>query len=118
MKLNYECLRDTLLFLEENLTLEGDIALQNIKINYSSENIKYCVLKLAEVNYIKIETFYADGIDDIYIHDITIFGHEFLNSVRPQTIWEETKSYSKKIGVQTIYTLTEIALKIFTQKYL
>ena len=39
MKLNYDCIRDVLLYLEENLELNNSIYLENIKLDYSSDDI-------------------------------------------------------------------------------
>ena len=46
MKLNYDCIRDILLYLEENLELNNSIYSENIELNYSSEDIQYSMLEL------------------------------------------------------------------------
>ena len=117
MKLNYDCIRDIMLYLEENLELNNIVYLENIKINYSDNDIKYSILKLEEIDYIKARIVKADGVAilDAIIFDITFYGHEFLNTVRPKTVWENTKEISTKIGVNTISSLTQIASQIVTQ---
>ena len=49
MKLNYDCIRDVLLYLEENLELNNSIYSEHINLNYSPEDIQYSVLKLEEI---------------------------------------------------------------------
>lgn len=117
MKLNYDCIRDVLLYLEENLELNNTVYLENIKIDYSDDDIKYSILKLEEIEYIKARIVKADGVAilDATIFDITFYGHEFLNTVRPKTVWENTKDVSSKLGVKTISSLTQIATQIVTQ---
>lgn len=117
MKLNYDCIRDVLLYLEENLELNNSIYLENIKLDYSSDDIYYSVQKLEEIGYIDARIVKAAGskIITAVINDITFYGHEFLNTVRPKTVWENTKEISTKIGVNTISSLTQIASQIVTQ---
>ena len=117
MKLNYDCIRDIMLYLEENLELNNIVYLENIKIDYSDNDIKYSILKLEEIDYIKARIIKADGVAilDAIIFDITFYGHEFLNTVRPKTVWENTKEISTKIGVNTLSSLTQIASQIVTQ---
>lgn len=117
MKLNYDCIRDVMLYLEENLELNNTVHLENIVIDYSAEDINYSILKLEEIGYIKAHIVNADGIVAFtaIIFDITFYGHEFLNTVRPKTVWENTKEISTKIGVNTISSLTQIASQIVTQ---
>lgn len=117
MKLNYDCIRDIMLYLEENLELNDIVYLENIKIDYSDNDIKYSILKLEEIDYIKARIVKADGVAilDAIIFDITFYGHEFLNTVRPKTVWENTKEISTKIGVNTISSLTQIASQIVAQ---
>ena len=49
------------------------------------------------------------------INDITFYGHEFLNTVRPKTVWENTREISGKLGVKSISSLSQIASQIVTQ---
>ncbi len=117
MKLNYDCIRDVMLYLEENLELNNTVRLENIVIDYSSEDIKYSILKLEEIGYIKAHITNADGIVAFtaIIFDITFYGHEFLNTVRPKTVWENTKEISGTLGIKSISAFSQIASQIVTQ---
>lgn len=117
MKLNYECIRDIMLYLEEKLELNKAMYLKNIDIDYSVEDIKYSILKLKEIDYIDVHIVDADGVAilNAIIFDITFYGHEFLNTIRPMTVWEKTKEISTKVGVTTISSLTQIASQIAAQ---
>lgn len=117
MKLNYDCIRDVLLYLEENLELNNSIYLENIKLDYSSDDIYYSVQKLEEIGYINARIIKADGVAilDAIIFDITFYGHEFLNTIRPKTVWEKTKDISGKLGTKSISAITQIASQIAAQ---
>ena len=116
MKLNYNCIRDVLLYLEDNLKINESLHSKNIELDYSFETIQYSVFKLEEAGYIQAQIIVADGLDKTaIINDITFYGHEFLNTVRPKTVWENTKDVSVKLGVKSISALSQIASQIATQ---
>lgn len=116
MKLNYNCIRDVLLYLEDNLKINEPLHSKNIELDYSFETIQYSVFKLEEAGYIQAQIIVADGLDKTaIINDITFYGHEFLNTVRPKTVWENTKDVSVKLGVKSISALSQIASQIATQ---
>lgn len=103
MKLNYDCLRDTLLYLEENLTVDcdGELSfgliylddLYNELSQYSNEDIYYSVFNLKQAEFLS-----CSPADDwpIYhidsINYITFKGHEFLSEIRDNDKWKKVKS--------------------------
>lgn len=46
------------------------------------------------------------------INNITWDGHQFLNTIRPKTVWEATKDGASKLGVMSMHALSSIAMKI------
>ncbi len=129
MKINYDAIRDTLLYLEENLTIRQSKSIRyahtEIKIEkiindlsnkYEKIDIFYSIEKLNEVGYIATR-FSRNATDDIFtgiVTDITWDGYDFLENIRQDTIWEATKKGAKKIGSQSISTLSLIAKQIIT----
>ncbi len=117
MKLNYDCMRDILLALEKtkiNESLSYKVLRHNL--NYEADEIWYSCHLLYENGYIS-----ATCIDDInncdlpfypYIKELTLKGHEFLNSIRSNSIWEKVKAIAKKIGASSASAVAEIALSI------
>lgn len=82
MKLNIECIKEILFFLENNLTLNGGISTKDLceKLNkYSEDEIKYCVKLLEEEGYINA-TFCLDL--SATISSITLRGHMFIEKLR------------------------------------
>lgn len=119
MTLNSNCVRDTLLELEklsyqQSCTI-GDLA--SALPSYSEDEISYTCLKLEEANYIKIETIRSINMPGPMIrriNDITFYGHEFLNNIRSDSVWNNVKAVGSKIGATSISALTQIATGTIT----
>jgi len=110
MKLNYDCVRDVMLYLEENLIFGNPIRDTNINLNYDIKEIRYSLLKLHEINYLDGSVSkYMDGDYSVITTDITFYGHKFIGEIQSDTIWDKTKSVSKDLGIQTINGITQIA---------
>lgn len=122
MKLNHDCVREILLELEEKLTFDDDLHLQQIKEldtckEHGEEETLYTILKLIEANYLVGNTFYSgDELYHLSVSSITWNGHEFLDSVRSSEIWKETKNRVKAFSSVSIGVLTEVAKDQIKQK--
>lgn len=130
MKLNYDCVRDVLLALEEVLTIEVDddgdysynslFSLDIFKLvrlpEYSKVDITYSVLKLIETGYLDAET-HNTGSDCLAfcINDITYDGHEFLQAIKSDTVWKDVKKVTKKIGSISIPIISSIASSVISK---
>lgn len=123
MKLNLDCMRDILLTLEglhyEQFIHYTELS-QTLPSNYEEPDICYSILKLAEAGYIKADIFEIPGgfpkISVIY--DITYIGHEFLNSVRPKSVWQKISPFLKKYGITSLQIVGEIAQKLSIEVFL
>ena len=112
MTLNYDCIRDVLLYLEDTLEYSDNqiamthkrLAIDSIPNNlssYSKEDVQYTIEKLFEAKFIRIVNIVYDKngyITSGYVDDITWDGFNFLNNIREKSIWEATKEGAKKIG--------------------
>ena len=115
MKLNYDCVRDVMLYLEENLIFGNPIRDTNINLNYDIKDIRYSLLKLHEINYLDGSVSkYMDGEYSVITTDITFYGHKFIGEIQSDTIWDKTKSVSKDLGIQTINGITQIASSVIS----
>lgn len=115
MKLNYDCVRDVMLYLEENLNFGNSIRDTNINLNYDIKEIRYSLLKLHEINYLDGSVSkYMDGGYSVITTDITFYGHKFIGEIQSDTIWDKTKSVSKDLGIQTINGITQIASSVIS----
>lgn len=124
MKLNYDCIRDVLLTLEDNLTLDEDLQFSSLNLNellefeelkdYSKQALAYTLYNLNEICFIDAHISWASGKVLVYIevYDITYIGHEFLSSIRPTSNWNKIKSKLLTLGTASIPIISEIASQV------
>lgn len=118
MKLKHECVRSTLLFIEEdyqdgkNLMLKDFLENKALK-DYDHEDIVYTLKKLDEAGYINIKFSYASNeLCLIWCWGLTWSGHEFLDTVRDSKVWSETKSITSKFSSVPLKMISDIASKV------
>lgn len=111
MKLNYDCIRYILLTIEES---DSDrILASNLANNeFDAKTILYHIECLLDVNYLDVskpiqtlDTTYKD----YFIYRITMQGHQFLDSIRDNNIWNKTKTTAKEVGATTLKSILMIA---------
>jgi len=130
MKFSNDAMRDVLMFLEENIKYEecgtfGDKRKTTYNINmiidneyftdlfskhkYSKDELQYTIEKMIEGNILTItgtlNTYYQ-------ITDISFYGIQLLEKIRPETIWEKTKNIANKVGNHTLSFIEDTAQKI------
>ena len=126
MTLNYDCIRDVLLYLEDTLDYtDNPVAMTHKRLtinnvanalsSYSKEDVQYTIEKLYEARYIRIVDVSTDSqryMINGYIDDITWEGYNFLNNIREKSIWEATKEGAKKVGAMSISAISMISFEI------
>lgn len=109
MKLNYECMRDVLIFLEENLTLNcADDGMEYEEMSgedvcnglpaYSKEDVYYSLEMLSQGGYINADDLYGD--DQLLVCSVlslNLDGHEFLAQIRDSENWSNVKKVTSAI---------------------
>ena len=121
MKLDYDCFRSLLLKLEDFENLDDDLCYQSMTLddmekaltNFSKNEIAYATLKAKEGGLINANIVNAD--DCIYTciySSLTYDGHQFLDNVRNNNIWNKTKSIAKELGCTSFRSLLSISEKI------
>ena len=117
VKLNVDCMRDILLTMENYGY--GEVSnietLHNALPNYTEEEISYACLKMNEAGFIDVLS--ADTTESlipiiVQVTDITYDGHQFLENIRQQNVWNKTIETAKKLGSLSIPVLQEISQKI------
>lgn len=120
MKLNQECIRDLLLVVEDTLELNSSmIALELTKLpktkKYSNDDLAYTVQKLEEAKYLKIsKQYFPDPLESLVIEDITWEGHKFLDTIRDDAVWKQTKSIVSKFSSVSVSIVENVASKVLT----
>lgn len=127
MQLNHDCVRDVLLLLESEPYVatndEGAVESNGVWLpdicaglpQYPQEVIYYTLSKLEEGGYIDMSTQWAGGV--LYlccVNFITYNGHEFLEKIRPDTVWEKTISIAGKVGNFSLNMLAKISEGVAT----
>lgn len=115
MKLKHDCVRKTMLYLEKNLELNDLIMDYQIEIEkFSKEDITYTISKLAEAGYINAKTFGYDNLINYGISSITWNGHEFLDNIRDNNVWKNTKQILSSFSSTSLRMIENIASQVIT----
>lgn len=121
MKLDYDCLRSLLLKLEASENLDDDLHYQYMTLDDMAEAlpkfpksmIAYTTLKAKEGDLINASIMNADGcIYACTYSSLTYDGHQFLENIRNDSIWDKTKSIAKEISCSSLRSLASIAGKV------
>ena len=134
MKLDYDCVRDTLVYLESAPYVvtndSGRVEFKGVWLpaicndlpKYPQEVIYYTLSKLDEGGYIDMSVQWADnGLNACRVNYITYEGHEFLETIKPETVWKKTVGIAGKIGnfsLQMLAKISEGVATAFLNKYL
>ncbi|MGG0756699.1 DUF2513 domain-containing protein [Brevibacillus laterosporus] len=114
MELKHDCVRNILLTLE---TFEYDeiLSLRNytqkpLIADYDDVDIVYTCEKLMEAGLINGHIKRLSGNNIAFrINDITWEGHQFLDNIRDDSIWRETKQVSSKVASASLGILSDVA---------
>ena len=128
MKLNPDCIRQVLLFLEKNIKITTDtmgkkkttsvtlIMLYDAKKleKFSHDDIWYTVLKLFEGEYISGTKFpnNPEQLTRCSIKNITLIGHNLLDNIRDNKIWTKTKKGISELGGVSLNVISTVAGKM------
>lgn len=121
MVLNYDCIRDILIFLESRSgdTRMGDF-MNELNSAYSEEEIMYAIRNLNDIKYIHAKISNYDNVPTlIFCSGITMDGHKYLNAVRNDTVWKKTKEqFSKYIVPITLEGILALATDFISKKFI
>lgn len=122
MKLNHNCVRDVLLYLESvpyiETNCDGDMEFTGVALDsicealpeYAAEVIFYTLFELDDGGHISLSEGSADDvIENCCVNYITYAGHEFLNTIRANPTWEKTLDIAGEIGNFSLRILEKIA---------
>lgn len=119
MKLNYDCIRDILLTVEASDSSSANILLESkddykLLSKYSKDELQYNALKLRSEDYIVALKYSGSNITKIiYIDDLTWSGHELLNDIRSDTVYNAAKDKVKNtVGTVSISVFQQVATAI------
>lgn len=118
MRLNPDCIRDILLEVEclpDNkhfYRFDPESCQCNLP-QYEYLEVTYHLRQCDLCGYLYQPSFFVDNT--CIVMDLTPKGHEFLANIREQSIWNKTKDIAKKVGCNSLATLSEIAVNVVSQ---
>lgn len=120
MKLNTDCMRDILLAVEQanyEERLSFDTLHERIP-KHSEEDLHYCLVKLDEAGLLEVTTVpvmrqHLPAIKSV--HYLTMSGHEFLENIKSDNVWNKTKNIAKNVGSFSISTLKDISVSVISE---
>lgn len=126
MKLNNDCIRDVLMFIEKEQKLEENYDSFELTIitpqmlfdglpKHSKEEIIYSVMMLDQAEIIEAEFICGNNdMGDFYINSLTYEGHEFIEKIKNENVWGKTKAVAKTVGSGSINVIAQIATQVLT----
>ncbi len=128
MKLNYDCVREVLLYLESAPYIHMDeyknVRHSQISLNkicdalpeFNGEDIYYALFNLNQAGYILASSSSSsNAVSRFNVSYITYAGHEFLESIKEPTVWKKTQSILGKIGVSSINVISKVASDVIVK---
>lgn len=117
MRLNQECVRSVLLTLEEintpvRPTMLNDLLDSPGLTDYSEDDVIYTVQTLIYANFIDAKPLRTFDSIDYMIYSITWEGHQFLDTIRDEKVWRETKNVAKTFTSASLEILSKIATEV------
>jgi hypothetical protein len=119
MKLNTDLIRDLLIYFEKTLPeIEPVVFAENIILpGYTSNQIIYHVGLLLDNAYIKGEESNTLTSVDYTIYRLTYDGHEFLEAIKSDTVWNSFQEKAREMGIQAIKTALPIIANILAKQH-
>ncbi len=123
MKFNLDCARDILFLLEEKLNITPDLEIVSVDLEeitsalftYEAGEIANTLIVLSEAGFIFSENIFGDEIvADILVARITYNGYQFLESIRPEPVWQNVKAVGSKVGSFSVNAISQIATNVIT----
>lgn len=118
MKLNHDCVREVLLYIEENKVpdyyLESEQLDEDIN-NFNFEVINYTIKQLSNAGFIEAKSIM--GTSSYLIGDLTWEGHKFIDTIRDDSVWKETKERASKVSSVSLPIIQQLALSVSKQKF-
>lgn len=120
MKLDLNCVRDSLITLENWLVLSDnlefisrdldEISQSSEMLKYTRTDIAYTLVMLEEAGFIRaIIDYGCNEICELDVISLTYQGHQFLEAIRPKDTWDKIYAVAEKTGHKSLTSIMEIA---------
>lgn len=122
LKLKHDCVRALLLAIEADIPhgeflYADDLREKQDLKNFNIEDVVYTIEKLEEAGFINANVLKSlSDVESAYVESLTFSGHTFLDNIRDDGIWKETKSKAAQVGSASLGILADIAGSYIKQK--
>ena len=108
MKRNWDMIRDILIQLEELSSEEGSLKLSSFPQDKHAE-ISYHMELLMEAGLVngQLSEEFGPGPEEFFATRLTWQGHEFLDAIRSDTVWQKTKKSFLSQGISMTFDLVK-----------
>lgn len=119
MKRDWDTIREILTRLEEVTAEEGCLRLSSFPVDRAAD-ISYHLELLLEAGLVKGEMLgeFGGGPDDFIVLRLTWQGHEFLDAIRSDTVWQKTKKSFVSGGLSMTFDLVKSVAADIAASYL
>lgn len=129
MKLNHDCIRDVMIYIEENCIYEDDSRGnrsihsrvfyeithdEKLSSRYTEDEIRYVVAQLYFEDMI-IATMTPETLNfrQFDVDSLSFKGHEFLDNIKDDTIWKKTKKFvGERLNSASLAIIGNVAGKL------
>lgn len=117
MKLNFDAIRELLLVIEEqprNIDVNKVVFDKKLE-NFDQQELGYALEKMIESHLLIGKVGKSKNGTAFLIDSISVEGHQFIDAIRQNTVWEKTKSVATNLGISTVRTLMTTATEVFNK---
>lgn len=129
MKLNHDCIRDIMIYIENNCIYEDDsrgnrsihsrvfyeiIHDEKLSSRYTEDEIRYVVAQLYFEDMV-IATMTPETLNfrQFDVDSLSFKGHEFLDNIKDDTIWKKTKKFvGERLNSASLAIIGNVAGKL------
>lgn len=129
MKLNHDCIRDVMIYIENNCIYEDDsrgnrsihsrvfyeiIHDEKLSSRYTEDEIRYVVAQLYFEDMV-IATMTPETLNfrQFDVDSLSFKGHEFLDNIKDDTIWKKTKKFvGERLNSASLAIIGNVAGKL------
>lgn len=112
MRLSNDCIRDILLYIENNtdskrISINLSELIQNL--NYDENTLRYHMRMIAQAKLVDASSFTADSA---ILSSLSWEGHQYLDNIRDDKVWTILKDKTKNLSSVSLKVLIPVASKI------
>ena len=119
MRLNYDCIRDILLYIEKHTTykcstVDTNSLIKHFKNKYDTDTIYYHIRMISQADLVD-DVEWADDAP-IFVSGLSWNGHQYIDSIRDDGIWKSVKEDIKPLKSVPLNIIIQIGTLLIKRK--